>query len=58
VDKKKGDKPEAHELDPEFQDQLHEKTKKIIKDSNPGLHSVMEKYKNFHADNQEPTKKD
>jgi len=34
--------------DPALQEQLLEKQKKLIKETNPELHSVFEKYKNFH----------
>jgi len=34
--------------DPEFQAKLLEAQKKTIQETNPGLHSVFEKYKNFH----------
>jgi hypothetical protein len=54
VDKKKSvvDDPQAETQ--EFQDSLHESTLKTIKQSNPELHAVLEKYKGAHAD-QTPT---
>lgn len=39
---------DAHDDDPEFQAELLAAQKKLIKETNPGLHSVFEKYKNFH----------
>lgn len=33
---------------PEFEQKLLEEQRKLIKETNPGLHAVFEKYKNFH----------